>query len=99
MRSQDGLTASLRSPFLIEEDSRMFMCSDIINITWDTPDGSLRINDSGVHRRWLAPMQRILGAFEKHYSSVRLLDAHSLETLPLHADTCPSTRYVVIARK
>jgi len=99
MRSYDRKTASLRSPFLDEQDGRMFMCSDIINITWDTPDQCLKINDSGIHRRWLAPMQRIIDEVRKHYSSVQVLDAHSLEQLPLHADSCPSTRYVIIARK
>jgi len=38
--------------------------------------------------------------FERHFGGgVDLYDAHSLQPIPEWADTCPSTRYVVIARK
>jgi hypothetical protein len=99
MISADRKTFSLRTPQLIQKDYQMYQRSDIINVTWDTEDGSLKINDSGLHQRWLAPMSRIIEAIEKHFPRVRVFDAVTMEELPRHADTSPSTRYVVIADK
>mmetsp|Transcript_4300 Transcript_4300/g.7695 ORF Transcript_4300/g.7695 Transcript_4300/m.7695 type:complete len:647 (-) Transcript_4300:158-2098(-) len=99
MISADRKTFSLRTPQLIQKDYQMYQRSDIINVTWDTEDGSLKINDSGLHQRWLAPMSRIIEAIEKHFPRVRVFDAVTMEELPRHADTSPSTRYVVIANK
>jgi hypothetical protein len=88
---------SLRNPELIEVEGAMFQESEIFNL--HCRDGKLRIHYAGKHRRFLPPMHRVRGYFEKYFSEVSLFDAHSLQELPDIADTCPSTRYVVLARK
>lgn len=95
--SEDQRTISLRTPELVEDRGRLFQESSIVNIQFKK--GSMHVHDAGVHRRFLPPMHRIRTFFESHFAEVTLLDAHSLEELPDWADSCPSTRYVVIARK
>jgi len=95
--SDDRATITLRTPNLVEDDGRLFQDSAIVNIQFK--EGRMQVHDAGVHRRFLPPMHRIRSYFEKYFSGVTLLDAHSLEELPDWADSCPSTRYVVIARK
>ncbi len=95
--SRDQRTISLRTPQLVEDKGRLFQDSSIVNIQFR--EETMHIHDAGIHRRFLPPMHRIRTYFEKYFSEVTLLDAHSLDVLPEWADSCPSTRYVVIARK
>jgi len=95
--SEDQRTISLRTPKLVEDEGRLFQDSSIVNIRF--MEGKMYVHDAGIHRRFLPPMHRIRTYFEAHFSEVILLDAYSLEVLPEWADSCPSTRYVVIARK
>lgn len=98
MQSDNGKVISFRSPKLIEKDSRMFQESEIINL--DFSGENMEINYAGKHQRFLPPLHRIRLYFEKAFGGkVDLRDAYSLELIPEWADSCASTRYVVIAQK
>ncbi|HHG83718.1 MAG TPA: methyltransferase domain-containing protein [Bacteroidetes bacterium] len=98
MYSKDKRIISLRTPQLIEEDGRVFQESEIINI--DFSGESMQINYAGKHKRFLPPMHRVRSYFEQAFGGkVDLLDAYSLELIPDWADSCTSTRYLVIAQK
>ncbi|CAG5082486.1 methyltransferase domain-containing protein [Parvicella tangerina] len=97
MRSPDKKIISLRTPRLREVDGKMFQESEIINV--DYSHDELVINYAGKHRRFLVPIHRVRAYFEKYFNKVLLLDAISLNEIAEDADTCPSTRYVVIAKK
>ena len=96
--SADQKVISLRTPRLIEEDGRMFQESEIINIGF--LGGEMEVSYAGKHKRFLPPVNRIRNYFEKAFGGkVELYDAHSLEVVPEWADSCRSTRYVVVAQK
>ena len=98
MYSPDRKIISLRTPKLLEENGRMFQESEITNISFTS--GQMEISYAGKHRRFLPPVNRIRHYFEKAFGpQVDLYDALSLQPLPDWADSCPSTRYVVVARK
>lgn len=89
---------SLRQPQLVEEEGRMFQESEIINL--DFRGGRLRVDYAGKHRRHLAPMHRVRQYFAKAFGGpVKIYDAQSLQEVPEWADSCASTRYVLIAKK
>lgn len=88
---------SLRNPELIEVEGAMFQESEIFNLHYR--DGELLVHYVGKHRRFLPPMHRVRSYFEKYFREVRFFDAYSLQELPDRADTCPSTRYVILAKK
>ena len=82
----------------MEEKGRVFQESEIININFG--GGAMELNYAGKHKRFLPPLLRIRRYFERAFGGqVDLYDAHSLELIPDWADSCPSTRYVVVARK
>ncbi len=90
--------ASLRTPQLIEEDGCMFQESEITNIGF--LDGEMEVSYAGKHKRFLPPVNRIRTYFEKAFGGkIDLYDAKSLEAIPEWADSCKSTRYVVVAQK
>ncbi len=96
--SADKKTISLRTPELIEEDGIMFQRSEIVNL--QVQGEQLRITYAGKHKRYLPPVNRMRAYFEKAFGSqVELYDAISLKAIPEWADSCTSTRYVVIAQK
>ncbi len=96
--SADERTISLRSPELIEEDGIMFQRSEIINV--QAQGEKLRITYAGKHKRYLPPVNRMRTYFEQAFGGkVTLYDAISLKPIPEWADSCTSTRYVVIAQK
>ncbi|MBR9923176.1 MAG: methyltransferase domain-containing protein [Bacteroidetes bacterium] len=96
--SDDKKIISLRTPALIEQSGRMFQESEIINISF--ADGPMRVTYAGKHKRFLPPLHRIRTYFEKAFGGqVDLYDAHSLEIIPEDADSCVSTRYIVVAHK
>ena len=98
MYSDDKKIISLRTPELVEEQGRVFQASDIINL--DYSSGKLEVHYAGRHRRFLPPIHRVRQYFADAFGGpVSLYDAHSLEEIPEWADSCPSTRYVVVARK
>lgn len=98
MYSADKQVISLRTPRLVEDNGRAFQESEIININFG--DGEMELNYAGKHLRFLPPLHRIRTYFERAFGGqVDLYDAHSLDLIPEWADTCPSTRYVVVARK
>ncbi len=96
--SENQKTLSLRTPELIEENGIMYQRSEIINI--QTQGSDLRISYAGKHKRYLPPINRMRAYFEKSFGGkVELYDALSLELIPEWADSCKSTRYIVIAKK
>jgi len=98
MYSEDRKIISLRTPKLIEHQGRVFQESEIINLNFEGE--TMEINYAGKHRRFLPPMHRIRMYFERAFGGqVDLYDAYSLDFIEDWADSCPSTRYVVIARK
>ncbi len=98
MYSDDQKVISLRTPKLIEEKGSVFQESEITNISYQ--NGPMRVTYAGKHRRFLPPVNRIRTYFEKAFGGqVDLYDAYSLELIPEWADSCESTRYVVVAQK
>ena len=98
MVSSDSKVLSLRTPSLIEAHGRMFQESEIINISFQGDEMDLHY--AGKHKRFLPPMNRVRKYFEQSFrGEVQLLDAASLEPIAKTSDSCPSTRYVVIAQK
>jgi hypothetical protein len=98
MESADGEVISLRTPRLIEEEGGIFQESEIINLDFSRDE--MEINYAGKHKRFLPPMHRIRAYFERAFKgTVDLYDAHTLAHIPDSADTCSSTRYVVVAQK
>jgi len=96
--SEDQKLISLRQPRLIEENGRIFQESEIINLNFN--EEQMRITYSGKHRRFLPAMNRIRTYFEYAFGGfVDLFDAVTLNPIPEHADSCASTRYLVVAKK
>ncbi|MEM6379514.1 MAG: class I SAM-dependent methyltransferase [Bacteroidota bacterium] len=96
--SADEQVVSLRDPVLVESEGKMYQESEIFNIHKEA--GELWINYAGKHRRFLPPMWRIRSLFERYFKGkVQLFDAHSMEAIGRDADTCPSTRYVMLANR
>lgn len=98
MYSEDKKIISLRTPQLIEENGRVFQESEITNVNFTGEQ--MRITYAGKHKRFMPPLHRIRTYFEHAFGGqVDLYDAVTLEQIPDWADTCKSTRYVVIAQK
>lgn len=97
MIAADDQVISLRNPVLVEAEGSLFQESEIFNL--HQQEGQLHIHYAGKHRRLLPPMHRIRSYFEQHFAKVQLFDAYSLQELSPQADTCPSTRYVVLAQR
>lgn len=96
--SDDKKVISLRTPRLIEENGSMFQESEITNISF--MDEQMRVTYAGKHKRFLPPIHRVRTYFERAFGGqVELYDALSLERIPESADSCKSTRYIVIAQK
>lgn len=94
----DKRVVSLRTPRLVQEGGKMYQQSSIVNLDFRADRAVL--NDAGTHKRHLPALLRVRQMFEEAFGEdVRLFDAVSMEPIPRDADTCASTRYVVIARK
>ncbi len=98
MQSSDSNIIGLRNPELIENEGRMFQESELININFN--DHRMRITYSGKHKRFLPPMNRVRAYFKQSFGGlVELYDAVTLEPIAEHADSCKSTRYLLVAQK
>lgn len=98
MYSADQSVISLRTPNLVEAEGRIYQESEILNIEF--AKGQMSLNYAGKHRRFLPPMHRVRTYFEQAFAGpVRLYDAYSLALIPSDADSCPSTRYFVVAQR
>ncbi len=95
--SADKKVISLRTPELVEEKGSLFQKSEIINISFQ--DNFMRVTYAGKHKRFLPPVNRVRTYFERAFSQVDLYDAFSLEPIPEWADSCASTRYIVVAKR
>ncbi|MEO0604411.1 MAG: methyltransferase domain-containing protein, partial [Myxococcota bacterium] len=98
LASDTGDVLSLRTPRLRERDGSMLQESDILNISFTR--GRMAVEHVGRHARFLPPIVRVRRAFEQAFGGpVELVDAVTHQVVPDTWDTCPSTRYVVHARK
>lgn len=98
MYSDDKKIISLRTPRLVEENGRIFQESEIVNV--DFTGDKMVVNYAGKHKRFLPPIHRIRQFFTSSFGDdVQLFDAYSLEPIADWADTCKSTRYIVVAKK
>lgn len=95
--SEDESIVTLRTPQLIEKENYMYMRSSILNIRTD--QGKLQISYAGAHERFLPPLSRIRKYFEQAFAQVDIYDALHCTLIEPGRDTCPSTRYVVVAKK
>jgi SAM-dependent methyltransferase/predicted metal-dependent enzyme (double-stranded beta helix superfamily) len=98
IRSKTGNIISLRNPVLIEEGNYTFQQSEILNVSRN--NDRLLITNEGKHLRFLPPMWRLRQEFEKAFKGkVDIYDAVTLKPIGAKADTCPSTRYLLVAQK
>ncbi len=98
VRSQTGNVISLRQPKLVERGNCTFQQSEIININRKT--NQLRITHEGRHLRFLPSLWRLRQLFEKNFAGkVDVYDAVTLKPIEKKADTCPSTRILIVAQK
>ncbi len=98
IRSKTGDIISLRNPVLIEEGNYTFQQSEILNVSRN--NDRLLITNEGKHLRFLPPMWRLRQEFEKAFKGkVDIYDAVTLKPIGAKADTCPSTRYLLVAQK
>ena len=96
--SKSGQVISLRHPELVEQGNFTFQESEILNVS--RRNGRMHITHEGKHLRFLPPVWRLRQKFEEAFRGpVDLYDAVTLEPLGPRADTCPSTRYLLVARK
>lgn len=96
--SKCGNIVSLCSPELIEKDHYMYQRTSIVNVSRTT--GKMRITNEGQHERFLPPLSKVRQYFQQAFDGgVDIYDSVSLAPIPEDADTCASTRYVVIAKK
>lgn len=95
--SEDKSTLSFRTPRLLAIDNYMYQESEIVNV--HRSQGNLLISYEGKHKRYLAPMSKVRRLFEDCFSQVDLYDAQTMEPIEQGAETCESTRYLVVARK
>lgn len=98
VRSGDGLVTSLRTARLVADEGRLLQESRITNVSFVR--GPMVVEHVGRHRRVLPPVVRIRRAFERAFGGpVALYDAVSGDGIPEEADTCASTRFVVVAER
>ncbi len=97
MRAEEGDILSLRTPKLIEEEGINYQESEIVNI--DFGGKRMKINYAGKHKRYLPALFRMRQLFGKYFEEVSLFDTGTLAEIPEWADSCSSTRYVVVAKK
>ena len=98
IRSKSRNVISLRNPVLIEEGNYTFQQSEILNVSRN--NNRLLITNEGKHLRFLPPMWRLRQEFEQAFKGqVDIYDAVTLKPIGAKADTCPSTRYLLVAQK
>ncbi len=96
--SESGDVVSLRTARLVERDGSMVQEATITNVSFAA--GRMTVEHVGRQVRVLTPLVRVRRAFERAFGGrVELFDAVSHAPVPETSDTCPSTRYVVHARR
>lgn len=94
----DQQAISLRDHQLVEEDGAMFMHTEMLNISF--LEDQMRFFAEAPTRHFLPSLNRVRQYLEEVFrGKVEIFDAVSLDLLPESADSCPSTRYVVVAQK
>jgi len=94
--SEDKNIVSLRTANLIEKNHGIYLKTDITNVHF-SEKGIRILPDSD--ERYLPPLSRVRDYFKRAFAVVDVYDAISLEPIPEYADTCQSTRYVIIAKR
>ncbi|MEM9702344.1 MAG: hypothetical protein AAF907_07860, partial [Planctomycetota bacterium] len=95
--SEGDMVVSLRNLTLRERGGFTYQDSEIVNIS---RLGRLRISHEGTHRRVLVSPRRLFDLFTAQFGDdVTVFDAHSFEELSPDQETCPSTRFVICARR
>ena len=95
--SDGHMVVSLRNPTLHEQDGYTYQESEIINVS---RLGRLRVTYEGVHRRVLVSPRRLFEWFKQYFGDeVHLFDAGSFAEFSPMQETCPSTRFVICARR
>jgi SAM-dependent methyltransferase/predicted metal-dependent enzyme (double-stranded beta helix superfamily) len=96
--SADSGVVSLRTPQFVEADGALFQESEIINI--DFSSEKMDVSYSGRHLRFLPSLDRVRRTFEVAFKGeVLLFDAVNRSPIGRDAESCASTRYVVMAQK
>ena len=96
--SEDQKIVSLRNAEIIEENGLLYHRSKVINV--DFSGDLMQVHCSKPQDRFLPPVNRVRAYFEEAFGKeVQLFDAVSLAPLSEWADSCASTRYIVIAKK
>ncbi|MEN1679574.1 MAG: methyltransferase domain-containing protein [Planctomycetota bacterium] len=95
--SESDQVISLRQPTLTERGGYTYQNSEIINVS--RLDG-MRVTHEGVHRRFMVSPKRLREVFDKHFGDrVTAYDGKSFKVVSPESETCPSTRYVLVANK
>ncbi len=89
---------SLRNPVLIEKGNRTYQESEIINVSRNKDN--LIITHEGKHLRFMPSLLRLRHLFQRTFKGrVDVYDAVTLNPIDEKADTCPSTRFLIVASK
>ena len=95
---QSEKVISLRNPVLVEKGNLTFQESEIINVSRNTD--KLMITHEGKHLRFMPSLLRLRHLFQRMFKGrVDVYDAVTLKPISEKADTCPSTRYLIVASK
>ncbi len=98
IRSQSDSVISLRQPLLIERGNSTYQQSEIINV--NRQSGKLLVTHEGKHVRFLPSLWRLRKLFERTFEGpVDVYDAVTLKPIERKADTCPSTRILIVAQR
>ncbi len=95
---QSEKVISLRNPVLAEKGNLTYQESEIINVSRNTD--KLIITHEGKHLRFMPSLLRLRHLFQRTFKGrVDVYDAVTLNPIDEKADTCPSTRYLIVASK
>ena len=95
---QSEKVISLRNPVLVEKSNLTFQESEIINVSRNTD--KLIVTHEGKHQRFMPSLLRLRHLFQRVFKArVDVYDAVTLNPIDEKADTCPSTRYLIVASK
>ncbi|MEM1220232.1 MAG: class I SAM-dependent methyltransferase, partial [Bacteroidota bacterium] len=96
--SSDQQIVSLRQGELVEKEGLVYHRSQVTNI--DFNKGKMTVEPCTSTDQFLPPLHRVRTYFEKAFAGrVDLFDAVTLDPIAETADSCTSTRYIVIAQK
>ncbi|MEO1712733.1 MAG: class I SAM-dependent methyltransferase, partial [Bacteroidota bacterium] len=96
--SSDQQVVSLRQGELVEKEGLVYHRTQVTNV--DFSQGEMAVEPCISTDQFLPPLHRVRAYFELAFQGkVDLFDAVTLKAIPESADSCSSTRYIVIAQK